>query len=57
MELITTRKFDIELILAIVIMFVAPSIGNKNVSLTGHTIRVDYGVLRGVIWKFIKTNK
>jgi len=56
-ELITTRKIDIELLLAIVVTVVAPSIGNKKVSLTGHTIGAVSGVLGGIIWKFINNDK
>jgi len=52
-ELITTRNFDLELFLAIVVTVVAPSIGNKKVSLSGHAIGAVSGVLGGIIWKFI----
>lgn len=52
-ELITTRKFDLELFLAIVVTVVAPSLGNKKVSLSGHAIGAVSGVLGGIIWKFI----
>lgn len=52
-ELITTRKLDLELFLAIFVTVVAPSIDNEKLSLSGHAIGAVSGVLGGIIWKFI----
>ena len=52
-ELITTRKVDLEVLLAIVLTVVVPSIGNKKISLAGHSIGAVSGVIGGIIWKFI----
>ena len=37
-ELVSIKKLDIELLLAIVIMVAGPSIQNKKISLSGHII-------------------
>jgi membrane associated rhomboid family serine protease len=52
-ELVSKKKFDIEIILAIVIMVVGPSLKNKNVSLSGHAVGAVSGIVAGIIWKFI----
>lgn len=56
-ELLTTRKLDVQLIIAIVISVITPSIGNKKVSLSGHAVGALSGVVGGIIWKTINTEK
>jgi hypothetical protein len=52
-EIVAKKKFDVELLLAIVIMVVGPSLHSKKVSLSGHAIGAVSGIVAGVIWKFI----
>jgi membrane associated rhomboid family serine protease len=52
-ELVSKKKIDIEMLLAIVIMVVGPSLNNKNISLSGHFIGALSGMLAGVSWNFI----
>ena len=52
-ELVTKKKLDVELLLAIIIMTIAPSLSNKKVSMSGHIIGVVSGVIGGLTWKFI----
>ena len=47
------KKFDVELLLAIVIMVVGPSLQRKEVSLSGHAIGAVSGIVAGLIWKFV----
>jgi len=54
-ELLTNRKLDVQLIIAIVISVITPSISNKKVSLSGHAIGALSGVIGSLIWK--KINK
>ena len=56
-ELLTTKKLDAQLIIAIVIFVVRPSIGNKRLSLSAHAIGALSGVVGGVIWKKINNEK
>ena len=52
-ELVSKKKFDVELLLAIVIMVVGPSLQRKEVSLSGHAIGAVSGIVAGLIWKFV----
>ena len=52
-ELVSKQKFDVELMLAIVIMVVGPSLKSKKVSLSGHAIGAVSGIIAGILWKFI----
>jgi len=56
-ELISKKKLDIELLIAIVIIVIGPSIQNKNISLSGHIIGAISGIIAGIIWKFINKDK
>lgn len=56
-ELVSRKKLDIELLLAIVIMVAGPSIQNKKVSLSGHIIGAVSGIVAGILWKFINNYK
>jgi membrane associated rhomboid family serine protease len=52
-ELVSKRKFDVEVFLAIIIMVVGPSLTSKKVSLSGHIIGAVSGVLGGLAWKML----
>ena len=52
-ELVSKRQIDIEIMLAIVIMVVGPSLKSKNVSFTGHAIGAISGIIGGIVWKMI----
>jgi membrane associated rhomboid family serine protease len=52
-ELVSKKKFDVEMLIAIVIMVVGPSLKNKKVSLSGHAVGAVSGIIAGIIWKFI----
>lgn len=52
-ELVSTRKFDVEVFLAIIIMVVGPSLTNKKASLSGHIIGAISGILGGFAWKIL----
>jgi membrane associated rhomboid family serine protease len=52
-ELVSNNKLDIELLLAIVIMVVGPSLKSSNISLSGHILGAVTGIIGGVMWKFI----
>lgn len=49
-ELVTTREFDLLLILSIMAMVMVPSIEDKKASLIGHVIGSISGVIGGLIW-------
>ena len=51
-ELVSKKTVDLELILAIVIMVVGPSLQDKKISLSGHIIGALSGIFGGIIWKF-----
>lgn len=48
-----TKKIDITLIIAIIVMVVAPSIHNNKISLAGHAIGAVSGVVGGLLWKLL----
>ena len=52
-ELVSKKQLNIEILLAIVIMVVGPSIQNNRVSLTGHVIGSISGIIGGVLWKIL----
>ena len=52
-ELVSKKTIDVELILAIVIMVVGPSLQNKKISMSGHAIGALSGIVGGIIWKFV----
>ena len=52
-ELVSKKKFDVEIMLAIVIMVVGPSLKSKKVSLFGHAIGAMSGIIGGLLWKFL----
>jgi membrane associated rhomboid family serine protease len=52
-EIASKRKIDIEMILAIIIMVIVPSLQNKKASIIGHFIGALSGIIGGFLWKFI----
>jgi len=52
-ELMSKMKFDVELIISIVIMVVGPSLRNNKVSLSGHAIGAVSGIIGGLLWGYI----
>jgi membrane associated rhomboid family serine protease len=50
-ELVSKKKFDVELMIVIVIMVVGPSLKNKKVSLFGHAIGAVSGIIGALMWK------
>lgn len=50
-ELVSKKKFDVAIMLAIVIMVVGPSLQSKKVSLSGHAIGAASGIVGALIWK------
>ena len=50
-EIVSKKQLNIEILLAIVIMVVGPSIQNNRASLTGHFIGAISGIIGGVLWK------
>jgi membrane associated rhomboid family serine protease len=52
-ELVTKKQLDVELMLAIFIMVVNPSLRNKKVSFIGHAIGAISGIVAGILWKVI----
>jgi membrane associated rhomboid family serine protease len=51
-ELVSKKNLDVELLLAIVIMVVGPTLHSSKVSLSGHAIGAVSGIAAGLIWKF-----
>jgi membrane associated rhomboid family serine protease len=52
-EMVSKKKLDVELMLAIVIMTITPSLRGKNISLSGHAIGAVSGIMAGILWKYI----
>jgi len=52
-ELTYKNKIDSQLILAIILMVIQPSLHNEKVSLSGHIIGAVSGIIAGFLWKFI----
>lgn len=50
-ELVSKKNFDIELMIAIVIIVVGPSLNSAKVSLYGHIIGAVSGIIGALIWK------
>lgn len=50
-ELVSKKNFDIELIIAVVIIVVGPSLKSTKVSLSGHIIGAVSGIIGALIWK------
>lgn len=50
-ELVSKKKFDVELMIVIIIMVVGPSLKNKKVSLFGHAIGAVSGIIGALMWK------
>ena len=55
-ELMTKQDVDIQIIFAIALMVVTPSLKNKKVSLAGHMIGAVSGIVASVMWKMINQN-
>lgn len=49
-ELVTTKEFDLLLILSIMAMVLVPSIEDSRASLMGHAVGALSGVIGGLIW-------
>ena len=49
-ELVTTKEFDILLIMSILAMVMVPSVEDSRASLVGHSIGAISGVIGGLIW-------
>jgi membrane associated rhomboid family serine protease len=52
-ELVSNKKVDAEMLIAIIIMVVGPSMNHKNISISGHFIGAISGVIAGIVWKSI----
>ena len=52
-ELVSKKTLDVQMILAIIIMVVGPSMKGKNISLSGHAIGAVSGIVGGLLWKTI----
>jgi len=52
-ELVAKKKFDMQLMLAIVLMVVGPSLQNKRASLSGHVVGAVSGIIGALIWKLL----
>lgn len=52
-ELVSKKKFDVEILIAMIIMVVGPSLRSKKVSLSGHAIGAVSGIIAGISWKYI----
>ena len=52
-ELASKQKIDIEMIFAIIIITVGPSLKNKKISLSGHIIGAIAGITAGILWKYL----
>ena len=49
-EMVTTKTFDLYLLLSIFAMVIIPSLQSKKVSLTGHLVGAISGVISGLLW-------
>ena len=52
-ELVSKKELDAQLMLAILLMVVGPSLQNKQVSFTGHAVGAISGIIAAIIWKFV----
>lgn len=52
-EMVTKNDVSTEIILTIAILVAAPSLQNKNASLSGHIIGAFSGIVSGLLWKMI----
>lgn len=49
-ELVTKQQLDFYLISSIFVMIITPSLKDKKISLTGHTVGALSGIIGGIIW-------
>jgi membrane associated rhomboid family serine protease len=56
-EIVSKKSFDVELIFAILVMTVTPSLKRNNISLSGHAIGAFSGITAGILWKYINNIK
>lgn len=56
-EIVSNKNLDVQIVLAIIVMTIAPSLQGKNISLSGHAIGAFSGIVGALLWKAIHKEK